>query len=55
MFEEFRARKVLQMYQNHYCEGAFESCARHALASRGNMPAAMLLPDGTRMTPSDGL
>jgi hypothetical protein len=48
MFPLFQSRSALRVYQEVYCRGRFETCERYQLASKGEMPAPSLLPDGGR-------
>lgn len=53
MFPQFQSKRILRMFQMAYCESDFESCARHKLAQQSKMPPPDLLPDGTRLGPSN--
>ena len=47
MFGDFSSQATLRIFQIHYCQGDYGSCARYKSASQGIMPAANLLPDGS--------
>lgn len=47
MFGEFSSQATLRIFQIHYCHGDFLRCVRHQRASKGVMPPADLLPDGS--------
>ncbi|HEX9053027.1 MAG TPA: hypothetical protein VF841_21035 [Anaeromyxobacter sp.] len=39
-------REALRVWQSFYCEGAFERCERHKLATAGREIPDKLLPNG---------
>jgi len=49
MFPRFQSKKILRIYQIHYCESEFDTCKRYQLAIAGTMPAPTLLPDGSSL------
>lgn len=51
MFGEFSSRATLRIFQIHYCYGDYGRCERYKRATRGFMPPADLLPDGTLLRP----
>ena len=46
MFPLFRSNAALKIYQQVYCDGKFETCARHISVTTGTIPPRSLLPDG---------
>ena len=46
LFELFKLKSSLAVWQTHYCNGEYGSCARHRLAESGARVPPNLLPNG---------
>ena len=49
LFPLFRMKSYLGVWQTHYCENAFETCARYQLAQQGVRVPPNLLPNGKEL------
>ncbi|MHB1529697.1 MAG: ankyrin repeat domain-containing protein [Acidiferrobacteraceae bacterium] len=49
LFAQFALNPALRVWQTHYCEGEFQSCARYQLSLTGESVPLNLLPNGTKI------
>ena len=49
LFPLFKMKSSLGVWQTHYCENAYETCARYKLAKDGVRVPPNLLPNGREL------
>jgi hypothetical protein len=49
LFPLFRMKSSLGVWQNHYCENAYETCVRYAMSRTGERVPPNLLPNGREL------
>jgi len=49
LFPLFRMKSSLGVWQTHYCENAYESCARYVMSKNGVRVPPNLLPNGREL------
>ncbi len=49
LFAKFSLRSSLQVWQQNYCDGQFERCARYRLSVCGKPVPQLLLPNGREL------